>query len=153
MPGILDLNRHSFTMWIQPWGVTGSNVGVGMLQRGGCGQDESSGQGFPWDRVRAQPVTKSGPKLWAGGGPASGGDMGSSLQGRAGKEATLGLGSLTSGHCCLPTSPRAALPSPRALDHLTVLLGFEPLELELVILDWCSWPDKQWLYFYLWVSV
>lgn len=74
--------------------------------------------------------------------------MGSSLLGRAGQagEETLGLGSLSSGFCCLLTSPRA---SPRAFDHLTVLLEFEALELELTALPQNSLPDKQWLYFYL----
>lgn len=51
------------------------------------------------------------------------------------------------GFAALLTSPRA---SPRALDHLTILLEFEPLELELIALPQSSLPDKQWLYFYLW---
>lgn len=40
-----------------------------------------TGQGFMWDRVRAQFVARSGSQLWPGGGVASGGDMRSSLLG------------------------------------------------------------------------
>ena len=103
----------------------------------GHSQDGSNGQGLVWDRIRAQSVAKSGLKLWPGGGLASGGVMGSSIGVGQCRQVRRRLGALAHsvlGSAGLLTSPRTGLPSPRTLDHLTILLELEPLELVLLIL-------------------